>query len=123
MLKGLRSHLLAAPELARAKEWYGRALGQAPYFDQPFYVGFNVGGFELGLVPDARPATAPGGGVAYWGVDDVTATHARLIALGAVSLEAPTEVGGGIVTASVVDPFGNTLGLIFNPHFEPAAVR
>ncbi|MBI2511509.1 MAG: VOC family protein [Opitutae bacterium] len=123
MLKGLRSHLLAAPDLACAKEWYAHALGRAPYFDQPFYVGFNVGGFELGLVPDARPAAGPGGGVAYWGVDDVRATHARLIALGATSLEEPTEVGGGIVVASVVDPFGNTLGLIFNPHFDSAAVR
>lgn len=123
MLKGLRSHLLAAPDLARTKEWYSRALGQVPYFDEPFYIGFNVGGFELGLVPDARPAAGPGGGVAYWGVDDVRATHARFVELGATSLEAPTEVGGGIVVASVVDPFGNTLGLIFNPHFDPAAVR
>ncbi|WP_415910317.1 VOC family protein [Oleiharenicola sp. Vm1] len=123
MFQGLRSHLLAAPDLARAKDWYARALGQAPYFDEPFYVGFNVGGFELGLVPDARPATGPGGGVAYWGVDDVAATHARLLALGATALEAPTEVGGGIVVASVVDPFGNTVGLIFNPHFVPAGAR
>lgn len=123
MFKGLRSHLLAAPDLPRAREWYVRALGQAPYFDQPFYVGFNVGGFELGLVPDARPAAGPGGGVAYWGVDDVSATQQRLIELGATALEAPTEVGGGIVVASVVDPFGNTLGLIFNPHFDPVAVR
>lgn len=104
MFKGLRSHLLAAPDLSRAKERYARALGRAPYFDQPFYVGFNVGRFELGLVPDARVATGPGGGVAYWGVDDVRATHARLTELGATSLEAPTEVGGGIVVASLVDP-------------------
>ena len=123
MFKGLRSHLIAAPELARAKDWYARVLGGAPYFDEPFYVGFAVGGFELGLVPDARPAAGPGGGVAYWGVDDVKAVHARLLELGATSLEAPTEVGGGILIASVVDPFGNTLGLIFNPHFDPAAVR
>ncbi|MBX3738362.1 MAG: hypothetical protein KF715_16825 [Candidatus Didemnitutus sp.] len=123
MLKGLRSHLLAAPDLAGAKDWYSRALSQAPYFDEPFYVGFAVGGFELGLIPDARAASGPGGGVAYWGVDDVPAAHKRLVRLGATSLEAPNEVGGGIVVASVVDPFGNTLGLIFNPHFDPAAVR
>jgi len=123
MLLGLRSHLLAAPDLAQAKAWYASALGFAPYFDQPFYVGFAVGGFELGLVPDARPAAGPGGGVAYWGVADVPAVHARLLALGATNLEAPNEVGGGIVVGSVVDPFGNTLGLICNPHFDPTAVK
>ena len=122
MFKGLRSHLVAAPDLARAKAWYADVLGRAPYFDEPFYVGFAVGGFELGLVPDAPPASNPGGAVAYWGVDDVAAVHARLIALGATSLTAPEEVGGGIIVASVIDPFGNTLGLIFNPHFDPTTV-
>lgn len=123
MFLGLRSHLLAAPDLARAKDWYATVLGVPPYFDQPFYVGFAVGGFELGLVPDARPAGGPGGGVAYWGVEDVRAAHARLVMLGATSLDAPADVGGGISVAAVVDPFGNTLGLIRNPEFNPAAVR
>jgi predicted enzyme related to lactoylglutathione lyase len=123
MFKGLRTALYAAPDLARAKDWYARVLGRAPYFDEPFYVGFNVGGFELGLVPDAPVAAAPGGTVACWGVADVPATYARLLELGAQAHDAPTEVGGGIVVATVVDPFGNLLGLIFNPHFNPAAVE
>lgn len=123
MFKGLRTVLYPAPELASAKEWYAQVLGSRPYFDEPFYVGFSVGGFELGLVPDAPVAAAPGGTVGYWAVDDVPAAYARLIELGAKPQEAPTEVGGGIVVASVCDPFGNLVGLIFNPHFDPTAVR
>jgi len=121
--KGLRTLLVPAPDLARAKAWYAQAFGVAPYFDEPFYVGFNVGGFELGLVPDAPVATPAAGTVGYWGVDDVAEAYARLRALGALEREAPHEVGGGIVVASVLDPFGNLLGLIFNPHFNPATVR
>lgn len=123
MFLGLRSHLIAAPDLTRAKAWYANLLGVAPYFDESFYVGFSIGGFELGLVPDAPPSKGPGGGVAYWGVADVAAAHTRLLELGATTLEPPTEVGGGIVVAAVVDPFGNPLGLICNPHFDRAAVR
>lgn len=123
MFKGLRTVLYPAPDLPRAKGWYAGVLGRAPYFDEPFYVGFNVGGFELGLVPDAPVATSQGGSVAYWGVDDVSATYARLIELGAMAHAAPTDVGGGIVVASVTDPFGNLIGLIFNPRFNTAALE
>lgn len=56
MIKGLRTVIYPAPNLAEAKDWYSKVLGQRPYFDQPFYVGFSVGGFELGLVPDAKPS-------------------------------------------------------------------
>lgn len=124
MLQGLRTALYPAPDLARAKAWYTEALGFAPYFDQPFYVGFTVGGFELGLVPDQPlSAGAPGGVVAMWGVNDVAAECMRLHSLGATIHEEPKEVGGGITVASVLDPFGNILGLIHNPHFDPKSVR
>ncbi len=122
-LKGLRTVIYPAPDLARAKEWYSRTLGLAPYFDEPFYVGFNVGGFELGLLPDAPVASAPSGGLSYWGVDDVPAAFAQLLAQGATAHEEPKNVGGEIVVASVLDPFGNIIGLIYNPDFNPAAVR
>ncbi len=123
MLKGLRTVIYQAPDLGRTKEWYARAFGLTPYFDEPFYVGFNVGGFELGLVPDAPLAQAPGGVLAYWGVDDVAAVFAHLLALGARTHEEPKDVGGGITVATVLDPFGNIIGLIHNPHFDPKAVR
>lgn len=123
MLQGLRTALYPAPDIARAKAWYAQVLGVAPYFDEPFYVGFNVGGFELGLVPDALIAQPPGGVVALWGVNDVAGEASRLVALGAVIHDEAKEVGGGIVVGSVRDPFGNILGLIHNPHFNPKAVR
>lgn len=121
MILGLRTVIYPAPDLARAKQWYSEVLGQPPYFDQPFYVGFNVGGFELGLLPDGTPGTT--GAQALWGVADAAAAHARLLALGATALEPVTEVGEGIKVAAVSDPFGNRLGIIENPMFDPKAVR
>ncbi len=123
MIQGLRTALYPAPDLARAKAWYTEAFGVAPYFDEPFYVGFNIGGFELGLVPDAPLAGQPGGVVPLWGVNDVAAECMRLHGHGATIHEEPREVGGGITVASVLDPFGNIIGLIHNPHFDLKSVR
>lgn len=121
MILGLRTALYPAPDLAKGKDFYTKVLGQEPYFDQPFYCGFSVGGFELGLVPDAVPGAD--GNCAYWGVADCAKEHARILALGATPLEPVTDVGDGIKVASVLDPFGNKLGLIENPHFDLAKVR
>jgi predicted enzyme related to lactoylglutathione lyase len=121
MILGLRTAAYPAPDLARAKAWYSEVLGQPPYFDEPFYVGFAVGGFELGLIPDGEPGTA--GPQALWGVADADAALKRLLELGATPLDPVTEVGGGIKVGAVVDPFGNRFAIIENPHFDPKAVR
>lgn len=121
MILGLRTAIYPAPDLAAAKRWYSELLGVAPYFDEPFYVGFSVGGFELGLVPDATPAT--GGPQPLWGVGAIDSAYARLLALGASPLDPVAEVGGGIKVAAVVDLFGNRFGIIENPHFNASAVR
>ena len=121
MLLGLRTAIYPAPDLAAAKAWYTKLLGQAPYFDEPFYVGFSVGGFELGLLPDATPGVT--GPQPLWGVENIEASFAHLLELGATSIEPVTEVGAGIKVAAVCDPFGNRLGLIFNPAFDRNAVR
>jgi predicted enzyme related to lactoylglutathione lyase len=121
MILGLRTAIYPAPDLAAAKAWYSQVLGIEPYFDQPFYVGYNVGGFELGLLPRATPSTE--GPQPLWGVADLQAAWDRLLALGATPLEPPKDVGDGILVADVRDPFGNRLGLIQNPHFDPKAVR
>lgn len=121
MILGLRTAAYPAPDLARAKAWYSEVLGMAPYFDQPFYVGFAVGGFELGLIPDAEPGVQ--GVQALWGVANAETEFARLIKLGATPIEAVTEVGDGIKVASVRDPFGNRFGIIENPHFKTSEVR
>jgi len=121
MLIGLRTVIYPAPDLAAAKAWYSKVLGQKPYFDKPFYVGFSVGGFELGLLPNAAPATA--GAQPYWGVQNIDENYARLLALGASPLQPVTDVGEGIKVAAVADPFGNRLGIIENPNFDAKALR
>lgn len=123
MFLGLRTAIypVAPDRLDDAKRWYAQAAGVEPYFDQPFYVGFAVGGFELGLLPGAAPSVD--GPQPLWGVADIQDAYERLIALGATGLEPPKDVGEGILVADVRDPFGNRLGLIQNPHFDPKAVR
>ncbi len=112
---GLRTASYAVPDLATAKQWYTEVLGFAPYFDEPLYVGSNVGGYELGLVPDA----AVGEGVTvYWGVEDIEAEFKRLLELGARPHKTIEDVGGGIKVAVAPDPSGTPFGTIFNPSFE-----
>lgn len=114
---GLATVIYPVSDLARAKAWYAEAFGQQPYFDEPFYVGFNIAGYELGLLPDGgKPG--PDGGVAYWRVDEIDAAVARFNAAGATTVEAAKDVGDGIKVATVADPFGNSIGLIENPHFD-----
>jgi predicted enzyme related to lactoylglutathione lyase len=119
MLQGLRTVVYHVGDLAEAREWYTKVLGHGPYFDEPFYVGFNVGGYELGLDPDTSQTTAGGSAYAYWGVADCAAAYRRLLELGAREHAAPQEVGDRIVVAAVTDPFGNVFGVIENPHFKP----
>ena len=121
MFLGLRTALYHAPDLDRAKAWYSDVLGIAPYFDEPFYVGFNVGGFELGLIPDGEPGTV--GVQVMWGVANAAAELKRLIALGGQVHENVHDVGGGILVAAVRDPFGNLFGIIQNPHFKREEVQ
>ena len=118
IFKGLRTVIYQVGDLDAAKLWYAKALGTEAYFDEPFYVGFNVGGFELGLQADQPVAVAVENVVAYWGVDDADAALAHLNATGAVTKEAVQEVGEGIRVATVSDPFGNVLGIIQNPNFK-----
>ena len=121
MILGLRTAIYPAPDLAAAKRWYTELLGQPPYFDQPFYVGFAVGGFELGLLSSAQPGIT--GPQPLWGVSNIESEFSRLIELGATELEPVTAVDEGIKVAAVEDPFGNRLGIIENPLFDPKAVR
>lgn len=121
MILGLRTAIYPAPDLAAAKRWYAEVLGVAPYFDEPFYVGFSVGGFELGLLPDATPGID--GPQPLWGVANIEAAHSRLLQLGGKPLDPIVDVGGGIKVAAVRDPCGNRFGLIENPHFSVSTVR
>ena len=118
MLQGLRTVIYPAPDIAAATAWYTRVVGHAPYFNEPFYVGFNVGGYELGLLP--RPSGTPGRPVVYWGVANIEFEFARLAGLGATPHDAIKDVGDGIKVATLLDPLGNEIGLIENPHFKVA---
>ena len=116
-LEGLRTVIYPAPDLEAAKGWWSRLLGIQPYFDEPFYVGFEVAGYELGLLPTVAPAD---GALTYWGVTDVAAAVAEAVAQGATEHAPVADVGDGIVTATVRTPVGAILGLIYNPHFGGA---
>lgn len=112
-LNGLRTVLYPAPDLAAATAWWTALLGYGPYFEEPFYVGFNVAGDELGLLPDGQVAD---GAQVYLAVDDVPAAIAEATAAGATVYAEPADVGGGIVTAVVRTPHGALTGFIFNPN-------
>ena len=116
---GLRTIVYKVGDLAKAKKWYKEAFGVEPYFDEPFYVGFNIGGYELGLLPDEGVKNIIGNSVVtYWGVEDMEITISHMLDLGASKEDEPQDVGGGVVVASVSDPWGNLIGLIYNPHFK-----
>jgi len=114
MFLGLRTIIYPAPDLAAAKAWFTQVLGAPPYFDEPFYVGFSVGGYELGLAPNADPSDGP---VTYWGVDDAQAAYAALLERGATAHGEVQDVGEGIKVGSVREPGGSLVGVIENPHF------
>ena|SRR5690349_11230782 len=121
MILGLATVIYHVRDLERAKAWYSAAFQQAPYFDQPFYVGFNIGGYELGLDPDPQGTPpGPGGTVSYWRVKQIDDAIRHFVASGATLTGPAQDVGEGIKVASVADPFGNVIGLIENPHFELA---
>ena len=118
MFHGLRTVIYGVPDSAVAKQWYSAMLGIEPYYDSPYYVGFSVGGFELGLDPNAPTGTEEGAGpVAYWGVTNADAAMTRLLDMGATLVEKVHDVGDGIHMGKVRDPYGNVLGFIENPHF------
>jgi predicted enzyme related to lactoylglutathione lyase len=116
MIQGLRTVVYPVADLKRATAWYRDVLERAPYFEEPFYVGFDVGGFELGLVPDGTPGSS--GATAYWGTPDAPAELERLVGLGATVETPVTDVGEGIRVATVHDPDGNLFGVIENPKFD-----
>ncbi|HKA49210.1 MAG TPA: VOC family protein [Candidatus Dormibacteraeota bacterium] len=122
MLRGFATISFWADDLEAAKTWYAELLGIEPYFERPGYYEFRVGDYqgELGLIDSRyRPgsATGPAGAVMYWHVDDVKAAFEKLLSMGAKEYQPYTERGMGFITASVVDPFGNIVGVMYNPHY------
>lgn len=124
LIQGIGTVIYHVPDLDRARAWYAAAFQQQPYFDQPFYVGFNIAGYELGLDPNqAVTAAGQGGSVAYWRVASIEAAILHFLDAGANIVAPAQDVGDGIKVATVADPFGNLIGLIENPHFSLPASR
>lgn len=128
MLRGLTTVVFHTTDLAAAKRWYTELLGIEPYHDRPAYAEFRLGDYqhELGLLDSSylgelggaeNPATGPAGVIVYWHVDDVPATIDHLLSMGATQHHPPRDFGEGFIGASVVDPFGNILGVMYNPHY------
>ncbi|WP_336216288.1 VOC family protein [Nonomuraea sp. LPB2021202275-12-8] len=129
MLRGLATVNFFADDMEAARKWYVELLGVEPYFERPgngqpaAYYEFRIGDYqaELGIIDRryAPPGASgePGGAIIHWHVDDVEAALDRLLSLGAKPYLPLTEHGPGFVTASVVDPFGNVLGVMYNKHY------
>jgi predicted enzyme related to lactoylglutathione lyase len=112
MFQKLRTVVYHVPDLEKAKNWYIGITGIQPYFDEPFYVGFDINGCELGLDPDMTGITTGNMSTVYWAVVAIAQKLEQLFAAGASVAQPLTEVGGGIKVAAVNDPWGNTIGLI-----------
>ena len=116
--QGLRTTIYTVDDLEKAKQWYTKAFEIQPYFDEPFYVGFNIVGYELGLMPEEKLTEKGENIFAYWGVEDIEQAFNDFLNLGASVFEKPTNVGGEITVAAVKDPWNNIIGIIYNPEFK-----
>lgn len=114
-LLGLRTVIYPSVDLQVDKQWWAEALGYGPHFDEPYYVGFDIGGYELGLLP---AKTLDGGPKTYWGVEDMPKALKVFTDKGCKILDRPLDVGEGIIVASVKRPNGQIIGLIKNPLFK-----
>ena len=121
MFQGLRTliYRVKPQDLEKAKKWYSKLLSKQPYFDEPFYVGFNICGFELGLDPSEESVTLGNNVQVYLGVPNIEVAFQHCLKLKAIQESEIKNVGGDIKVATVRDPFGNILGLIENPGFKP----
>lgn len=128
-LRGMATVNYWADDLKAAREWYAKLFGIEAYFnfptvEEPAYVEFRIGDDEdeFGIIDRKYAPKAmqpgPGGSVLLWHVDDIEATFKKLLEAGAKEYEAITPRSSGFITASVIDPFGNVLGIMYNPHWH-----
>lgn len=112
MFKKLRTVIYHVNDIEKAKAWYKDITGTHPYFDEPFYVGFDINGCELGLDPDITGIERGNQSIAYWQVENIESVVKKLISAHASVIVPIEKVGEGINTAVLKDPFGNAIGLI-----------
>jgi predicted enzyme related to lactoylglutathione lyase len=112
MLNKLRTVIYHVADLQKAKEWYVELTGVQPYFDEPFYVGFDINGCELGLDPDMNQVIEGNHNLSYWSVNDIDAAVEKAVSIGGIIISPVNNVGGTIEVATVKDIFGNYIGFI-----------
>lgn len=118
-MPGLRTVVYKVPDIEKAREWYSLAFKTEAYFNEPYYVGFNIGGYELGLMPYEGDNIIHGNAsTAYWAVEDVNDALNHFLDLGATTVDEPMDVGDGVIVAAVQDPWNNLIGIIYNPFFK-----
>jgi predicted enzyme related to lactoylglutathione lyase len=115
---GLRTTIYKVSDLQKAKEWYSKVFKEKPYFDESYYVGFTIKGYELGLMPEENSKNKGDTVLSYWGVEKIEETYMFFLENGATLHEKPMNVGGSLMVASVKDPWDNVIGLIYNPDFK-----
>ena len=114
MTSGMKTIMYPVKDLAAAKQLYGALLGVEPVMDEPYYVGYDVDGQDIGLDPNGH-AKGMTGSLGYWHVDDITATLDAIVAAGGEQQQAVSDVGGGKLIATVTDADGNLIGLLQAP--------
>jgi predicted enzyme related to lactoylglutathione lyase len=112
MLQKLRTVIYHVNDLQKARQWYVELTGIQPYFDESFYVGFDINGCELGLDPDLKTSKEGNHSTAYWSVENIHVAVEKAISLGATLISQIANVGGTIEVAVIQDPFGNNIGFI-----------
>jgi predicted enzyme related to lactoylglutathione lyase len=117
-LLGLRTTIYQVPDLEKAKAWYAKIFKTLPYYDEPYYVGFNIAGYELGLQTEESLLSRSEATVSYWGVANMEDEYRYFLENGAIAMEPPQNVGGETVVVTVKDPWDNVIGLIYNPEFR-----
>jgi predicted enzyme related to lactoylglutathione lyase len=128
-LRGMATVNFWAADMKAARDWYSKLFGIDPYFqrpdaENPAYIEFRLGDYqhEFGIIdskwaPNGAGSGTPGGAIIHWHVDDINAAWEKLLAAGATPYDPITVRGPGFTTASVVDPFGNVLGIMYNQHY------
>lgn len=112
MFKKLRTVIYYVPDLRQAKDWYIGLTGTQPYFDEPYYVGFDFDGCELGLHPRDESVTQGNQTVTHWAVSGIELCVTKMVKHGASILYPTSDVGGGVKVATLLDPWDNAVGLI-----------
>lgn len=115
---GLRTTIYKVADLQKATDWYATVFETKPYFEEPFYVGFSIKGYELGLLPEESTNEKSDNVLSYWGVENIEEQYQRFIEHGATEHEKSNNVGGELMVALIKDPWNNVIGLIYNPHFK-----